>query len=158
MSTLSIVATLASLGLTTDTAIDALLKEGNVRMAFVVAGAVPVISEDMSPTDRMAAERSWTLVQKILDHVVSTVTSNSKKPRRRYPRRGELLKKITVDIATFQRLCQDTNISMDAVAEAYGTTGGTIRLYAKRFGFYVQRPVGRPSSEKVAARAASPTT
>lgn len=157
MSTLSIAATLASLGLTTDTAIDALLKEGNVRMAFVVAGAVPVITEDMSPTDRMAAERSWTLVQKILDHVVSTVTVSTKKSRRRYPRRGELLKKITADVAKFQRLCQDTNITLSMVAEEYGTTKGTIRQYARRFGFYVHRPTGRPTLEKVVARSAAST-
>jgi len=143
MSTLSIAATLASLGLTTDTAIDALLKEGNVRMAFVVAGAVPVITEDMSPTDRMAAERSWTLVQKILDHVVSTVTSN-KKSRRRHGR-GELLKKITTDVAKFQRLCQDTNVSMSTIAAEYNTSYQTILLYARRFGFYTRRTPGRRS-------------
>ncbi len=142
MSTLSIVATLASLGLTTDTAIDALLKEGNVRMAFVVAGAVPVISEDMSPTDRMAAERSWTLVQKILDHVVSTVTASAKKSRRRH-KHGDLLKKITADVAKFQRLCQDTNVSMNAIAAEYDTTYQTILLYARRFGFYTRRTPGR---------------
>lgn len=143
MSTLSIVATLASLGLTTDTAIDALLKEGNIRMAFVVAGAVPVISDDMTPTDRMAAERSWTLVQKILDHVVSTVTASAKKSRRRHPGRGELLKKITADVAKFQRLCQDTNVSMNAIAAEYDTTYQTILLYARRFGFYTRRTPGR---------------
>ncbi len=142
MSTLSIVATLASLGLTTDTAIDALLKEGNVRMAFVVAGTVPVISEDMSPTDRMAAERSWTLVQKILDHVVSTVTASAKKSRRRH-KHGDLLKKITADVAKFQRLCQDTNVSMNAIAAEYDTTYQTILLYARRFGFYTRRTPGR---------------
>lgn len=142
MSTLSIVATLASLGLTTDTAIDALLKEGNIRMAFVVAGAVPVISEDMSPTDRMAAERSWTLVQKILDHVVSTVTASAKKSRRRH-KHGDLLKKITADVAKFQRLCQDTNVSMNAIAAEYDTTYQTILLYARRFGFYTRRTPGR---------------
>lgn len=144
MSTLSIAATLASLGLTTDTAIDALLKEGNVRMAFVVAGAVPVVSDDMSPTDRMAAERSWTLVQKILDHVVSTVTASTKKSRRRHGR-GELLKKITADVAKFQRLCQDTNVSMSTIAAEYNTSYQTILLYARRFGFYTRRTPGRRS-------------
>lgn len=111
-------------------------------MAFVVAGAVPVISEDMSPTDRMAAERSWTLVQKILDHVVSTVTASAKKSRRRH-KHGDLLKKITADVAKFQRLCQDTNVSMNAIAAEYDTTYQTILLYARRFGFYTRRTPGR---------------